>query len=451
MRPDKPPCFDPNDARYWDIADLQEELTRVFGICHGCRMCVGYCPSFPRMFKAIDVAEEAGQGEVNALVKLDYDEVNDLCYQCKLCYIKCPYTPDDKHDFMLDFPRLMLRQKAQRARSEGIPLQDKLLGEPQKLGKMASGAMAPIMNFVSESRLLRKAQQAVTGISADFNLPPFARTTLRDWFDNREQQHKAGTHGEVVIFSTCTSNYNMPTTGIAAVQVLEHNGLKVHYPADQTCCGMPNMDGGDVSAAQKKARQNVAALLPYVERGLPVVVPGPTCSYVLKKEYPELLGTDDARQVAESTFDLMEFLRNKWRDKTLSREFAKPLGNIAYHAACHLRAQKIGAPGRILLAKVPDTEVDLVEECSAVDGTWGMKAQFYELGEHYAQKLINGLRDVKYDAVATDCPLSGQRIAQSLGTAAYHPVELLNRAYGLPDVAPASPEKKKSTALGKNY
>jgi glycerol-3-phosphate dehydrogenase subunit C len=87
---------------------------------------------------------------------------------------------------------------------------------------------------------------------------------------------------------------------------------------------------------------------------------------------------------------------------------------------------------------VPDTEVDLVYECSAVDGTWGMKAQYYELGREYARKLIAGLRDVPYDAVATDCPLSGQRIAAELGCLAYHPVELLNRAYGLPDVGAAS-------------
>ncbi len=443
MRPDKDPCFDPNDARYWDADDLQQELTRVFEICHGCRMCVGYCPSFPRMFKAIDTAEEAGKGEVEALVKLDYDEVNDLCFQCKLCYIKCPYTPDDEHDFKLDFPRLMLRHKAQRAREDGVTFQDRMLGEPQKLGAMGSGAMAGLGNLVTKSRLLRKMQEATTGISAEFNLPPFASQSLRSWFDRRSPGEKAGDNGEVVLFSTCTTNYNMPSTGIAAVQVLEHNGFRVHYPAEQTCCGMPNLDGGDVDAAVAKAKQNVATLLPFVEQGAKIVVPGPTCGYVLKKDYPELLGTDGAGKVAENTHDLMEFLRLKLREKVLSREFEKPLGRIAYHTACHLRAQKVGTPGRILLSKVPDTEVDDVEECSAVDGTWGMKSQYYELGRKYARKLIAGLQDVPYDAVATDCPLSGQRIAAELGTDAFHPIELLNRAYGLPEAGPASPEVKK--------
>ncbi|MDH5671522.1 MAG: heterodisulfide reductase-related iron-sulfur binding cluster [Myxococcales bacterium] len=438
MRPERDPCFDPNDARYYDADDLHRELQRVFSICHGCRMCVGYCPSFPELFKRVDAYEEGGHGEIEAFVALDYEAVNQQCFQCKLCYIKCPYTPDDGHEFKLDFPRLMLRHKAQLARRDGVSLQDRVLGEPQRLGAMGSGAMAPLMNFVSKNRLLRKVQQAATGISADFNLPPFASTTLRSYFERHTPADGAGEKGEVALFSTCTTNFNMPSTGIAAIQVLEHNGFKVHFPEGQTCCGMPNLDGGDVEAAKAKARANVEVLLPLVERGVPILVPGPTCGYVLKKDYADLLGSSEAAEVAAHSFDLMEFLRLRLRDKTLRRDFEKPLGRIAYHSACHLRAQKIGAPGRILLSKVPETEVEMVEECSAVDGTWGMKAQHYAAGRHYARKLVQGLREEPFDAVATDCPLSGQRIAAELHTEAYHPIELLNRAYGLPEVSAAS-------------
>jgi glycerol-3-phosphate dehydrogenase subunit C len=377
-----------------------------------------------------------GRGEIDAFSAEDYKSVNDLCYQCKLCYVKCPYTPDDGHVFMLDFPRLMLRQRAQRARRDGITIQDRALGEPQLLGKLASGPAAPVANFVNANRLVRTAQEKTAGISAKFNLPPFARVSLRNWFDKHTPNAEAGTLGDVALFSTCTSDYNMPTTGIAAIQVLEHNGLRVHFPKAQTCCGMPNLDGGDMNSAIEKAKQNVDALYPLVAKGMSVVVPGPTCSYVLKKEYPELLGTDEAKAVAANTFDLMEFLRKRFQANQLKKEFPKSLGKLAYHAACHLRAQKVGFPGRILLSKVPGTEVDTVDECSAVDGTWGMKAQYYELGRRYAQKLVRGLSG-DYDAVASDCPLSGLRIAQELGVVCYHPIELLNRAYGLPEVAAA--------------
>ena len=76
-------------------------------------------------------------------------------------------------------------------------------------------------------------------------------------------------------------------------------------------------------------------------------------------------------------------------------------GKIAYHAACHLRAQKIGTPGARLLGLVPDTEVEIVEKCSAVDGTWGMKAQHYEMGRTYAQKLVRGIESATPALVVT--------------------------------------------------
>ena len=36
------------------------------------------------------------------------DQVVDECFQCKLCYVNCPYIPG-QHEWELDFPRLMMR------------------------------------------------------------------------------------------------------------------------------------------------------------------------------------------------------------------------------------------------------------------------------------------------------------------------------------------------------
>jgi glycerol-3-phosphate dehydrogenase subunit C len=433
MRPDKPPVFDPNDPRYWDARDLEQELERVFSICHGCRMCVGYCPAFPEMFDRVDGYVTRDKGEIEAFDDADYRAVNQLCYQCKICYFKCPYTPDDEHPFMVDFPRLMLRHTAQLARRNGVSFQDRVMGEPQIVGFLG-GLGSRMSNLVQESRLLRRAQEAVTGISAEFNTPPFASRTLYKWWRQHEPQPRAGQAGEVALFSTCTVNYNMPEGGAAAIQVLEHNGYAVHFPKDQTCCGMPNLDGGDMESALDKARRNVSVLVEHVRRGRPIIVPGPTCSYVLKKEYPELLRTDDARLVAERTYDLFEFLFSLARSKTLDLEFATSLGRVGLHAPCHLRAQKVGFPAMRVLKNVPDTEVTVVQECSAVDGTWGMKAQNYNLGRKYAEKLVNELGAGDFDWVATDCPLSGLRLQKELGVPPLHPIELLNVAYGLPAV-----------------
>jgi glycerol-3-phosphate dehydrogenase subunit C len=225
-----------------------------------------------------------------------------------------------------------------------------------------------------------------------------------------------------------------------AVRVLERNGWAVVRPPEQTCCGIPNLDGGDVPSAQAKARQNVAALLPHVRAGLSIVVVQPTCSYVLKKEYPDLLGTPEAREVAAKTLDVMELLDRLRREKKLDKEFAKTgFGKVAYHAACHLRAQKIGVPGLRVLNQIPDTECELVEQCSAVDGTWGMKAQYYELGRKYAQKLAQGIDAAEAALVVTDCNLSARRIEQENEVVPLHPVTLLARAYGIEVTEGGSP------------
>jgi len=96
--PSRPPAFDPNDPRFWDERDLEGELHRIFEICHSCRMCVNFCGSFPDLFNRVDRdIETRGAEGAEMLDAADFTSVVDLCWQCKLCYIECPYTPDQGH------------------------------------------------------------------------------------------------------------------------------------------------------------------------------------------------------------------------------------------------------------------------------------------------------------------------------------------------------------------
>jgi glycerol-3-phosphate dehydrogenase subunit C len=327
-----------------------------------------------------------------------------------------------------------MREKAQRARRNGITLQDRALGEPQLLGQLTAGPFAPIANFVNANRLVRKTMQATAGIAADFPLPTFGETTFARWHQRHEPLEGAGSRGTIALFATCLGDYNFPHIAASAVRVLERNGWSVSRP-EQTCCGMPNLDGGDIDGARAKARTNVAALAAAARSGAKIVTIQPTCGYMVRKEWPELLGTDEARQVAAATVDVMELLEQQRRDKTLVRDFAKGLGKVAYQATCHLRAMKIGYPAVRVLGVLPDTEVEVVEQCSAVDGTWGMKAQHYDMGRHYARKLVRGIEAVDPQVVVTDCALSARRILAENKRQPLHPVEALAEAYGIsPDV-----------------
>jgi glycerol-3-phosphate dehydrogenase subunit C len=431
LAPKQPPALDPNDERYWDARDLEAEMRRTFEICHGCRMCVGYCGTFPDVFSRVDRdIETRGATGAEQLDAEAFARATELCWQCKLCYVKCPYTADEGHAWLLDVPRLLLREKAQRARRNGITLQDRVLGEPQALGRLTAGPMAGVANFVNANRLVRKAMAAVAGIAEEFPLPPFGPTSFSRWLDGHTPLPEAGKRGTVALFATCLADYNFPRIAASAVRVLEKNGWAVERP-EQTCCGMPNLDGGDIAAATAKARANVASLARALDEGRRIVALQPTCGYMARKEWPELLGSEDAKRVAAGTVDVMELLEQHRRDKTLVREFERGLGRVAYHASCHLRAQKVGYPAARVLGVIPDTEVEVVEQCSAVDGTWGMKSQHYETGRRYAQKLVRGLESPNPEVVVTDCALSGQRILGETKRAPLHPVEALAQAYGL--------------------
>jgi glycerol-3-phosphate dehydrogenase subunit C len=433
-----PPAWDPSAARYWDERDLEGEVYRTFQICHECRMCVTYCGAFPFLFDAIDREVDADRAEgAETLGAAVVEAVSDHCWQCKLCYIKCPYTRDEGARELLDFPRLMAREKAVRARRRGVSLVDRVLGEPELIGAAGGGLGAPIANLVNKNRLLRKVMETATGISSEFPLPPLAAVPFHRWFARHRPAREAGSAGAVVLFPTCYGTYNFPNVARAATLVLEKNGYEVLVPEGLRCCGMPNLDGGDVEAAKQKMAANVAALAPALSDGLEIVVPGPTCGYTMKKEWPLYVPGRDAERVAGATRDLMEFLERLRQKGRLNQDFEHGLGKVVYHAACHLRAQKIAYPGARLLGGLPDTEVRVVERCSAVDGTWGMKAAYYEEGARYASKLTRaveqelGAHDRKDAQVVSDCSLAALRIQKENGVSVLHPIEAVAEAYGL--------------------
>ena len=419
--------FNVASDRFWSEPALDQELRRFFDICNGCRRCYALCPSFNTLFQRLD--DERVDGEAEKLGESDLQVVGEECYQCKLCYNHCPYTPP--HRWAIDFPRLMLRQKVVQSKREGVSLRDKILGRPDLIGRIAC-TIAPLYNRLIRPRWSRRLMEAFLGIHRDWPLPDYASEPLVRWFRRERAQGAlavASPQAQVVLFPTCSVNYNDVAVGHAAVRVLVKNRIEVavEYPR---CCCMPALDGGDLQAALEAARTNVRVLGERVMAGFDVVVPGPTCSYVLKQEYPALLEDETSRQVSAHTFDLSEYLMRLHGEGRLNMEFSRNPGTVAYHLPCHLKAHNIGFKSRDLM-ELTGARVHLIEKCSAVDGTWGMKAQHHDLSMKWAKPLLDGVEAANPDIVATDCPLSALRIFQGTGRRPVHPVQVLHRAYGL--------------------
>jgi len=213
--------------------------------------------------------------------------------------------------------------------------------------------------------------EKTVGIHRDWVQPSYYFETADRWWKRRGGAKGSGENGRAVLFTTCFVNYSDPVAARSAVVVLEHSGVRVDV-AYERCCGMPFTDVGDLESARRNAEQNVADLLPHVEAGALIVAPGPSCSLMLKHEYPKLVKSEAARKVAAATRDLMEYVVELARAKNLKRDFQHKLGHVAYHAPCHLRAQNIGFRSRDVLKLVAE-EVTLIDACSGVDGTWACR------------------------------------------------------------------------------
>ena len=464
----KDAIYDIKDRSYWDKSSLDNELSRVYDICIGCRLCFNLCPSFPSLFNAVDGigdrkresaefegrigkkelereyldlpegehASEASievefRGEVTDLSQEQKWEIVDLCYQCKLCDPICPYTPGKEHEFELDFPKLMTRAQAIRTKDRGLKLNDIFLSKTDFLGALGS-YFGPIINFTNKLKPFRWFLDKIIGIHKYRILPELATTTFEKWFES----HKSNVIDpvdKVVIFGTCYTNSNDVELGVSAVEILEHNNVECVYPKQQ-CCGAPHLSPGDFDSFKAQANPNVEELYKWVSKGYKIVVTGPpTCSLTLKSEYPDYLCENEkVKKVSENTYDISEYLVMLKKEDKIKTDFKNSIGTVNYHVSCHLKAQRIGYKSRDILRMVPGTKVNLVQQCSGMDGGWGMKSEFFEASMKVADRCVNDLSAKDADVACSDCSLASHQINQASDKKIKpsHPIIELHKAYG---------------------
>jgi glycerol-3-phosphate dehydrogenase subunit C len=420
--------YDPAEVNYWEPSALNKEVERTFEICHGCRLCFKYCDSFPTLFSLLDKKYD---GDVRQVTPAETGVIMDSCFQCKLCEVQCPYTERDGHEFRLDFPKLVHRYKAQRARVRGLTLRDKILAHPDRTGAMARASMG-LANSANKVRLHRVFLEKVLGIHRDKLLPEFASSTFEKWAE-RAGKMAAEPGGEVVLFQTCYVQNNEPQIGRDTVEVLEKNQVDVRCANGLQCCGMPAWERGDLETLRKMAKANLKILLAFVEKGAKVVAINPTCSMMMRREHPTLVDLEDrpaAEKVAAAVMDPSEFLWSIRNEPRFNTEFrSTPGATVGYHAPCHLRAQGVGFKGRDLIRKIPGVVPQTVMECCGHDGTYAMTTEGFAPSARIGKRAFDGMQECKSEVWATDCPLAALQFQQHARVKPMHPMSILARAY----------------------
>lgn len=412
-----------------DPKDLEKETLRIYDVCDGCRRCFNLCPSFNTLLDRIDEYES----DVAKFTATDHHRVVDECYYCKLCFNHCPYTPP--HQYGIDFPLLMAVWKKRLATERGTRWRDWLLTRTDLLGRVNS-AFAPLVNWGLGQRWLRGILQTVLGVHRDRQVLHYQRETFVRWWARRSTSRKVSSGKKAALFAGCLVNYQATDVGKATVQVLEKNGVEVALP-DQSCCGMPSFDIGDTAAMVAAAERTIASLKSWVDQGYDVVIPTPSCSLMVKREYLSLVAGDDAKRVAEHTYDISEYLMKIKREGGLAMDFTQKPGRVAYQVPCHLRDQNIGFKSKELM-ECAGAKVEVIEKCSGHDGSWSAKVEFFPLSMKIAQKAVRVVEQAPADVVASDCPLAGLQLdqagagAHAGGKSSQHPIQIVRDAYGLP-------------------
>ena len=426
------------DEAWYDEAALDAELRRVFDVCHGCRLCFNLCDSFPTLFDLIDAA---GDDELQGVDSADFRKVADGCTLCDMCFMtKCPYVPP--HEFDLDFPHLMLRYRAVENRNGKRGFRERQLTRTDRnnrLGRAASG----LANWATRrgNRLTRPALEAIAGVHRDAALPAFAPRTLeqRAAAETPEANRDAPAHGrKAAIYATCYGNGNNPEIGIALLRVLARNGVETEivYPG---CCGMPQMEQGDLKAVAAGAARTAAALRPWIDRGYAIVATVSSCALMLKFEWPLLLpDNEDVRLLSENCFDAAQYIVDIAKTEGLA-EGLQPLdGGVTLHVACHARAQNMGVKAAELLRLIPGTKPKILARCSGHGGSWGVMKDNFETGMKVGKPVMRDAAKAGNRYIASECPLAGAHILQGMERIdnaevpdrAPHPIELFARAYG---------------------
>lgn len=175
---------------------------------------------------------------------------------------------------------------------------------------------------------------------------------------------------DVYLFVTCLIDQFVPDAGLDTVRLLQREGIRVHFPPDQTCCGQPAYSSGFLDEARSVAK----AQLRLFPEPWPIVVPSGSCAAMMRHNYAKLFRDDqvllgEAMAFSERVFELTEFLVYV---VDFSRSDCAESATVALHTSCHAR-RELGvhtSSEKLLrgLSQVAVVEHDRVEECCGFGG-----------------------------------------------------------------------------------
>jgi Fe-S oxidoreductase len=388
------------------------------------------CPSYTATRNEKDstrgrarVLQEALDGSlVDGLADPAVGEALDLCLSCKGCARDCP-TGVDMATYKAEALHHMYAGK-RRPRSHYT------LGRLPRWARLAA-PVAPLLNAALAFGPTARMAKAMAGVDRRRDLPRFAGTTLRR-STRTSSVPAAGTTGpddvpDVWLWADTFTDHLAPSSGRAAIRLLEAAGLRVRVIDEPACCALTWVTTGQLDAARRIMARTVATLHPYVASGVPVVGLEPSCLATLRSDATELVDDPRAAEVAAGMRTLAELLTDLpgWTAPDLTGTV------VVAQPHCH-HASVLGWEADAALLARAGAQVTRVGGCCGLAGNFGMEQGHYEVSVAIAEHgLLPAVRAAPPGAVVLADGLSCRvQLDDLAGVPAMHLAELLASRLG---------------------
>ena len=178
---------------------------------------------------------------------------------------------------------------------------------------------------------------------------------------------------DVYFFGTCLLDIFMPDAGMDAITLIEQQGIRVHFPMAQSCCGQPAFSSGHPQEALAVAR----AQLDLFPENWPIVVPSGSCGGMMKHHWPVIFkGSKYEHQAASLAERVVEFTQFLVGIGYEPQDQGVPV-RVAVHTSCSARREMgVHLSGWKLVDGLRNVERvihDHESECCGFGGTFSVK------------------------------------------------------------------------------
>lgn len=420
--------FSPHEKPSWDL----------YSRCVHCGLCLDQCPTY----RALGTEMDSPRGRIYQIVQVDEGRLTlsdsfvthiDRCLGCLNCQTACPSGV--AYGSLLEQARAQIAENYQRPwlatwlrkhfYADILPSFRRLEYHARSLRFYQRSGLQSLARATGILKLLGIAELDALSprIESEFSFADLGRVFPAEGVQR----------GRVALLIGCVASVAFAELNRATIRVLTRNGIEVHVPEKQACCGALQLHAGCLDFAREQARRNIDAMLsPEFDA---IVTNAAGCGSTLK-EYAGLLQDDaaygeKAQQFTAKARDINEYLA----EVGLVEPKRSLHTRVTYQDPCHLaHAQGIRSAPRQLLRHIG---AELVESPRS-DSCCGSAGVYNVVQNEISMKVLDEkmefIASVEPQIIATanvGCMLQFRVGVERNKMSAHvmHVVELLDQAY----------------------